>query len=302
MRPEQALSAPTEKLPMALAPFLGFAQALRASGFAVAPEQTSAFIAAVGLLGPRNVSDVRRAAHATLGPGPDRQDIFDALFDAIFLGRIFSASAVGADEDMPPAFDAGAPELMPDTGEEEPSGADASQAERLFMRRFENDESAALRAFSRTLPGALPKRRARRMVGGKGREADPRRTFREIMRRDGELSKLPKQTHSTPAQRVVSAGCLRFDEGWNRWRTAHCPRAGSRWGTGRGVYHWYAVDPRDPCPQPPQQGAGTRIGLRACCRLGWRHAAWRCVAGLPRDTALCGLRAGCTGCSIIRRA
>ena len=41
------------------------------------------------------------------------------------------------------------------------------------------------------------------MVGGKGREADPRRTFREIMRRDGELSKLPKQTHLRRQRRVL---------------------------------------------------------------------------------------------------
>jgi hypothetical protein len=37
--------------------------------------------------GPRTIGDIRRAAHAVFGPGPDRQAEFDAVFDAVFLGR-----------------------------------------------------------------------------------------------------------------------------------------------------------------------------------------------------------------------
>ena len=50
------------------AAFLEFPALLRANGFAVAPEQTATFLEAVGLLGPRSVADIRRAAHATLAP------------------------------------------------------------------------------------------------------------------------------------------------------------------------------------------------------------------------------------------
>ena len=95
-------------LPRPLAPFLSFAQALRAAGHLAAPEQTQAFIAAVGLIGPRSLMDVRRAAHATFGPMPERREEFDALFDEIFLGRVLTAPAPGEPEDMPNAFDAGA--------------------------------------------------------------------------------------------------------------------------------------------------------------------------------------------------
>ena len=200
------MSAPAmlaTSLPRPLKPFMAFARALRASGFAVAPEQTRALIAAVGLLGPRSLMDVRRSAHATLGPAPERREEFDALFDEIFLGHMLTAEVFGEPEDMPAAYDAGEFELMPDAGEDDPSGADASLAERLFSRRFEGDENTALRAFARAVPAALPRRRARRMASGKGRLADPRRAFRELMRKDGEITTLPRRIRQKKQRRVL---------------------------------------------------------------------------------------------------
>ncbi len=190
-------------LPRPLVPFMSFAQALRSAGFAVAPEQVRAWIAAIGLLGPKSLSDIRRAAHATLGPAPERRDEFDALFNEVFLGHVLAAPAFGEPEDMPAAYDAGAFEPMIQGGEEDPSGADASMAERLFARDFEDDEDAALRAFQRAVPGALPRRRARRLESGKGRLADPRRTFRELMRKDGEITRLPRRMRQQRQRRVL---------------------------------------------------------------------------------------------------
>ncbi|MFM9975040.1 MAG: VWA domain-containing protein [Beijerinckiaceae bacterium] len=190
-------------LPRPLAPFMAFAQALRVAGFAVAPEQTNAMIAAVGLLGPTSFMDIRRAAHATLGPAPERREEFDALFDEIFFGRTLTAEAFGEPEDMPAAYDAGELEMMPEIGEEDPSGADASVAERLFERRFQGDENQALRAFARGVPAALPRRRARRMASGKGRLVDPRRAFLEMMRRDGEITRLPRRIRIQTQRRVL---------------------------------------------------------------------------------------------------
>ena len=69
-----------------IAHFLGFAALLRRAGFAVAPEQSVAWLAAIELLGPRDIGDIRRAARATLAPPPDRMSEFDALFDQHFLG------------------------------------------------------------------------------------------------------------------------------------------------------------------------------------------------------------------------
>ena len=190
-------------LPRPLAPFLNFAQALRSAGFLAAPEQTQSFIAAVGLIGPRSLMDIRRAARATFGPQPERHEEFDALFDEIFLGRVLSAPAPGDPEDMPNAYDAGAFEPILAPEDEEPSGADASLAERLFARHFIDDESDALRVFARDLPSALPRRRARRMTRGNGRVADPRRTFRHMMRRDGELTRLMRRRRKERQRRVL---------------------------------------------------------------------------------------------------
>jgi len=74
--------------PRALGPFLAFPPALRAAGLAAAPEQTETLLAAVGLLGPRGIGDVRRAAHAVYGPAPDRTAIFNAVFDMVFKSNM----------------------------------------------------------------------------------------------------------------------------------------------------------------------------------------------------------------------
>ena len=54
--------------PRAVEPFITFVAILRANGFAVAPEQTTAFLSAIVLLGPRDPEDIRRAGLATLAP------------------------------------------------------------------------------------------------------------------------------------------------------------------------------------------------------------------------------------------
>jgi uncharacterized protein len=190
-------------LPRPLVPFLSFAQALRGAGYLAAPEQAQSFIAAVGLIGPSSLRDIRRAAHATFGPPPERHEEFDALFDEIFLGRVLTAPALGEPEDMPNAFDAGAFEPVFAPEDEEPSGADASLAERLFARRFVDDEAAALLAFARSVPHTLPRRRARRMTRMHGRAIDPRRTFRHMMRRDGEVSRVLRRTRKQRQRRVL---------------------------------------------------------------------------------------------------
>ena len=82
-------------LPDAVAPFVAFATLLRANGFAVAPEQTTAFLSAITLLGPRSLDHIRRAAHATLAPPPERHEEFNALFDAHFLGAVELGREIG---------------------------------------------------------------------------------------------------------------------------------------------------------------------------------------------------------------
>lgn len=194
----------TASPPRALEPFLAFPLALRQADFAAAPEQIESFIAATGLLGPTALVDIRHAAHAIFGPGPERRDAFDEVFDSVFLGRAFAAPAEGRPEDLPQAFDSAEFDLMPETGDEEPSGAEATAAERLTVRSFDTaTEDAVLRAFSRAAPNRLPRRRSRRMRRGKGRLADPARTFRHMLRHDGELTRLPTRRRRQRQRRIL---------------------------------------------------------------------------------------------------
>lgn len=191
--------------PRALDPFLAFPRALRAEGFGSAPAQTESFLAAVGLVGPRSIQDIRRAAHAIFGPGPDRRQEFDDLFDMIFLGRAFLAPGEARSEEAPQAFEAGGMEELLPPEEEDPSGREASRRERLFARTFgATHEAALLRAFARALPGALPRRRSRRFEAARGGAADPRRTLREMARRDGELARLPTRRRRARQRRVLA--------------------------------------------------------------------------------------------------
>lgn len=198
----------TEALPRPLDPFLRFPALLRANGFAVAPEQTQTFVAAVGLLGPRGIADLHRAAVAAFGPGPERREEFDALFRLVFLGQTVAAPAAAdaADEDAVEAFDDRDGGLEPpETSEVEESGGAPTGAERLFARRFaEASESAVLHRFRRAAPRALPRRVSRRLAPSKrGGRLDMRRALREAVRRDGELVRLPALERRDRPRRVL---------------------------------------------------------------------------------------------------
>ncbi len=190
--------------PRALGPFLAFPAALRGAGFAAATDATESFLAAVGLLGPKSLADIRRAAHAVYGPPPERRAEFDAVFDAVFLGRAVAAPAPGEPEELPGSYDASGFEDVALPDEEEPSGGEATAAERLFARELGlGGEEAALRAFARALPRRLPRRRSRRHAPGHGSLPDARRAFREMLRRDGEITRLPTRRRRSRERRVL---------------------------------------------------------------------------------------------------
>ncbi|HXZ16759.1 MAG TPA: hypothetical protein VEH77_12440, partial [Roseiarcus sp.] len=75
----------TQPLPGAARPFVSFVTLLRANGFFIAPEQTTSFLAAIALLGPRGPEDIRQAGLATLAPPPERRAVYDLLFRIHFL-------------------------------------------------------------------------------------------------------------------------------------------------------------------------------------------------------------------------
>ncbi|MBV8426666.1 MAG: VWA domain-containing protein, partial [Hyphomicrobiales bacterium] len=190
-----------------IAHFLGFTALLRRAGFAVAPEQSMAWLAAIELLGPQGMNDMRRAAHATLAPPPERLSEFDALFDQHFLGvsRPPLEAQPSSDEPLRAADDlsAGPEPIFGDESHE--SGEKATRAERLAARRFAlGDETQLLRRFTRALPRRAPRRRGYRWRGARGGAAtDARRMFRDAMRNAGEFVKLRRRKRRSRQRRIV---------------------------------------------------------------------------------------------------
>ena len=125
------------QLPHAARVFVSFVALLRANGFAVAPEQTTAFLAAIELLGPRSLETIRQAGLATLAPPPERRATYDRLFDIHFLGSEAIDRAGAEDEEVVRLQEEGRGEdetLLADEANE--SGLAAARAEALVERRF----------------------------------------------------------------------------------------------------------------------------------------------------------------------
>jgi uncharacterized protein len=180
-------------LPHAVRPLVGFTQFLREHGFALAPEQTVALLAAVELLGPRSIECIRRAAHATLAPPVDRRVEFDALFRAYFHDEV---PALAITESLPendaPVKDAtsGVDETA-DIGSSNQSGETAAAAEMLSIRRFgEQEELPSLLKLRREASRSLPKRRSFRLAPAKAGTIDLRRSLRSIVHNDGDVIRL----------------------------------------------------------------------------------------------------------------
>jgi hypothetical protein len=194
-------------LPQAARAFVTFAGLLRANGFAVAPEQTTTFLAAIDLLGPKSVEDVRRAAHAAFGPRPERAAEFDALFRAHFLGEVGHLLEAGNEQDDDVRVhdddqgvqDSPLAEVVNETGEA------ATAAEALASRRFgPADDSTALRRFAREAPARLPRRRGyRRVAARRGAGLDLRRMLKQAAQQDGEVFRLVRQRRRPKPRNVL---------------------------------------------------------------------------------------------------
>jgi uncharacterized protein len=190
-----------------IAHFTSFTALLRRAGFAIAPEQTMAWLAGIALLGPREIGDIRRAAHATLAPPPERFAEFDALFDAHFLGAVTPGlETEPSDEEPIRAAEDSAVGPEPLFGDEtRESGAKATAAERLSTRRLvPGSEGEMLRTFARAVPARLPRRRGyrwRSASGGPG--TDARRMFRDAMRHAGEFVRLRHRQRRLQQRRIV---------------------------------------------------------------------------------------------------
>ena len=192
-------------MPRAARLFVDFVALLRANGFAVAPDQTTSFLLAIELLGPRSLEDVRRAGLATLAPPPERRAVYDALFRLHFAGGEPLETDAESDENLRVQEDS--------RGEDEPlfadevneSGQAAARAEALVERRFDRPSaSEPLRRLAREAPNRLPLRRGhRRRRARRGPFADLRRTLRDSARNDGEFLRLSRLKRKPRARKLL---------------------------------------------------------------------------------------------------
>ena len=192
--------------PRALHPFLRLPQALRGAGFAVSPDQTVGFVAAVGLLGPRDMTDIWRAGRALFSVPPERLAEYDAIFRAIFLDQVIVAPADGNDGDEVDAYEpTGETERAEAEEDDSEVGAEATVAERLGRRDLSGaGAQAALDRLARRGPAALPRRLSyRRRAVRRGDRIDMRRTLREAARRDVDVTRLWETRRKTRQRRVL---------------------------------------------------------------------------------------------------
>ena len=193
-------------MPAAARHLAGFPPFLRRFDFRTSPEQTMAFLEAVELLGPRNIEDVRRAAHATLGPERERAGEFDALFRAWFHGELAPIPGESEDETEVRVHDEGTAGFEPpEAPEVDESGRSATAAEALSRRRFRPDADHLLfRRFAREAPARLPRRRGfRRARARRGDTIDLRRALRLAVRQGGDTPELPWRRRRLQQRRIL---------------------------------------------------------------------------------------------------
>ena len=190
-------------LPRTLDPFVRFAQALRGAGFAVSPDQTTDFIAGIGILGPRDMTDIYRAGRALFSIPPERLNEYDAIFRAVFLDQVIQAPADGDEDDDVEAYEPGSQTQDIDAQEEHSEiGAEPATTERLSQRAL--SEGYAVWRLLREAPDALPRRQSyRRRAVKKGDRIDMRRSLREAAKRDGEVLRLFQSKRKTRQRRIL---------------------------------------------------------------------------------------------------
>ena len=278
------------QLPRAARIFISFVALLRANGFAVAPEQTTAFLAAIELLGPRSLEHIRQAGLATLAPPPERRATYDRLFDIHFRGSEAIERAEGEDEETVRLQEEGRGEDEPPLADEaNKSGLAATRGEALVERRFApGTTNDALRRLSREAPARLPRRRGhRRMRARRGPFADLRRTLRDSVRNDGEVLRLGQLKRRLRPRKML----LLIDvSGSMKARTEENMKLAPRTAPGgqqrRSLHLRHPPHPRHPAAASQAPRAGADRGGASGQRLGWRHADRRRAAGLSRRAAL----------------
>ena len=291
-----------QALPQAAEFLVGFSRLLRHSGYTVALEQTTAFLEAVNLLGPRSMEDIRQAALATLAPSPDRHHEFETLFGSYFYGDAGTPAKgeyEGHDQDKSHVKDTGKERRDQTEGlREEEGGALSSSAERLTIRKFDAEsENKELLRFRRALANALPMRRSFRTVRTNSRgSVDLRRSLRQIVRTDGDIPEPPLRRRQSVARKLLLL--IDVSGSMKHHTTDHLeilPMLSLRL-QNRLRYSLFGtrLTRITPSSSHPRSRSGTFERRKPGRRLGWRDADRADTACTPRCTSLRGFRAwGC---------
>ena len=230
-------------------PVRRFRHAAAANGFLVAPEQTAAFLAAIELLGPPGIEDIRRAAHATLAPPPDRRADSMPCSTRISSAQRSVEEPVEAEDDDVRVADGERGAFEPPTADEEPRvrpGRDACRAIAATPLRRRTTRRNTARGSRAPCPTRLPRRRGyRRRADRRGKSFDLRRDLarRGPQRRRGDAAAAPAPPPA-PAPRAAADRRVRLDEAAHRRAPALRPCARRRDRARRGVHHRHAADPR----------------------------------------------------------
>lgn len=189
---------------------VGFARLLRSAGLDVPPGSTVLFTQALAAVGVDRREGVYWSARATLLRSPSDRAVFDACFDAWWLGRSAGLGLPPA-EPEPVVLALDDPQLPADGEPSAPGDVRAvrwSASEVLRGKDFaacsaaELDEAARLMADLR-LGGARRRSRRLRPSGRRGSRPDLRGTVRAALRTDGEAVHPVRRSPTTRPRRVV---------------------------------------------------------------------------------------------------
>ncbi len=194
-------------LPPAAQHLTGFGPYLRRHGFLVATDQLIDFLRGIACLGPDSIEDVRRAAIALLAIRREREEEFNALFDAYFLGSgLARQDADRSDDDEIEAYEpTGMQAEAIEVEDDRPTGERAAADERLTQRHLsESDHDRVLAAFARQAPLRLPRRKSYRHIPARqGSKIDLRRTLQLVVRSGGEAIRLVRQRRKMRQRRIL---------------------------------------------------------------------------------------------------
>lgn len=193
-------------IPQASRHLLSFGQRLRAQGFLAPPDRGILFLEASRALGPQSIQDIRRAALAVYGPGPERRPEFDALFNQHFLGHFPpSLEADDTDEEAEQSEDLAGPDELLQPEEINDAGSEATRLEISGDRQLQSlSDERILHQFLKAAPQKLPQRITRRRFRAKtGNKPDMRRALRQAVKYEGELLDLPWQKRKRDLRPIV---------------------------------------------------------------------------------------------------